>query len=74
MICVARDEGLANLNTIAERNADQTLSVEEIRDYLTQNIAFQMDEDMMKGLQLYFDLARKHKLIDDVSPLKFLRS
>ena len=68
----ARDEGLANLNDIAARNADQTLSAEEIRDYLTRNIAFQMDEDMMKGLQLYFDLARKHKLIDEMKHLKFI--
>src|SRR5467141_1160864 len=59
----ARDEGLANLNDIGERNADQTLSAEEIRDYLTQNIEFQMDEDMMKGLTLYFELASKYDLI-----------
>jgi len=69
----ARDEGLANLNDIAARNADQTLSAEEITDYLTRNIAFQMDEDMMKGLQLYFDLARKHGLIDLSKPLELMR-
>src|SRR6267142_3285090 len=67
----ARDEGLANLKDIAERNADQTLSAEEIRDYLTRNIAFQMDEDMMKGLQVYFELALKHGLIDETKPLEF---
>src|SRR6267142_6944046 len=65
-----RDEGLANLKDIAERNADQTLSAEEIRDYLTRNIAFQMDEDMMKGLQVYFELALKHGLIDETKPLE----
>ena len=68
----ARDEGLANLDDIAARNADQTLSPEEIKDYLTRNIAFQMDEDMMKGLQLFFDLARKHELIDEMKHLKFI--
>ena len=67
-----RDEGLANLKDIAERNADQTLSAEEIRGYLTRNIAFQMDEDMIKGLQLFFDLASKHELIDEMKHLKFI--
>src|SRR6267142_925645 len=67
----ARDEGLANLKDIAERNADQTLSAEEIRDYLTRNIAFQMVEDLMKGLHLYFDLARKHNLVQADRALEF---
>jgi chorismate dehydratase len=69
----ARDEGLANLDKIATQYGDQTLSVEEIRDYLTRNIAFQMDEDMIKGLQLYFDLARKHGLIDETKRLELMR-
>jgi chorismate dehydratase len=69
----ARDEGLANLDKIAEGYGDETLTSEAIRDYLTRNIAFQMDEDMMKGLELYFDLARKHELIEEVRPLDFVR-
>jgi chorismate dehydratase len=68
----ARDEGLANLDDIAARNEDQTLTPNEIRDYLTRNIAFQMDEDMMKGLELYFELAQKHGLIDDLKRLEFI--
>ena len=67
----ARDEGLESLDQIAARHADQTLTPEEIRDYLTRNIAFQMDEDMIKGLQLYFDLALKHELIECAKPLDF---
>ena len=69
----ARDEGLANLDQIAARPPNQTLTPEEIRDYLTRNIAFQMDEDMEKGLQLYFDLARKHRLVEEVRPLEFIK-
>jgi chorismate dehydratase len=68
----ARDEGLANLDQIAARQQDPTLTAAEIRDYLTRNIAFQMDEDMMKGLQLYFDLARKHGLIEQDRPLELI--
>src|SRR5437660_1721698 len=69
---VARDEGLANLDKIATQHGDQTLTAEEIKDYLTRNIAFQLDEDMMKGLQLFFDLAGKHKLTDETKHLKFI--
>jgi chorismate dehydratase len=67
----ARDEGLANLDQIAAGYEDKSLTPEEIQDYLTRNIAFQLDEDMMKGLQLYFDLALKHELIESAKPLDF---
>lgn len=68
----ARNEGLAHLDDIVAGNADQTLSPEAIKDYLTRNIAFQMDEELIKGLQLYFDLARKHELIELSKPLTFM--
>jgi chorismate dehydratase len=67
----ARDEGLANLDDIAQRQGDPTLSGDEISDYLTRNIVFQMDENMKKGLELYFELARKHKLIESAKPIEF---
>src|SRR6266849_7338713 len=51
----ARDEGLAHLNGIATSYADQTqLSEDEIRRYLTENILFSLDDEMRKGLKLYF--------------------
>jgi chorismate dehydratase len=69
----ARDEGLANLDSIATRDVDQIgLSRGEIKDYLTKNIAFQMDEDMKQGLRLYFELARKRNLIEQTKPLNFI--
>jgi chorismate dehydratase len=68
----ARDEGLANLDDIAARQGDQILTPEEINDYLRRNIAFQMDEDMMKGLKLYFELAEKHELTEQIQPLEFM--
>ena len=67
-----RDEGLANLDQIASGYEDQSLTPEEIQNYLTRNIAFQMDADMIKGLQLYFDLARQHKLIELSKPLALM--
>jgi len=69
----ARDEGLAHLDEIAASQGDQSLSPGEIKDYLIRNIAFQMDENMMKGMELYFDLARKHELIGEPRPLEFVR-
>lgn len=69
----ARDEGLTHLDEIAAGYEDKpALSFDEIKDYLTRNIAFQMDENMMKGLELYFELARRHGLTERVKPLEFM--
>lgn len=69
----ARDEGLANLNDIEKTYVEQIgLSSSEIRDYLTENIVFRVDEEMEKGLKLYFDLAAKHQLISQATPLEYL--
>jgi len=68
-----RDEGLAHLNEIAAGYEDQpTLSSEQIKDYLTSNIAFQLDDGMKKGLDLYFELARAHGLINDTKKVEFI--
>lgn len=68
-----RDEGLAHLDEIAARHEEQTgLSRGEIRDYLTLNIAFQMDDEMKKGLALYFELAQRHGLAETVRTLEFM--
>jgi chorismate dehydratase len=57
----ARDEGLAHLDDIAARYEDQLeLTRDEIKQYLTQNIAFKLDDEMKNGLNLFFELARKH--------------
>ena len=68
----ARDEGLAHLDDIAAENETLAgLSREEIRTYLTENIAFGVDEEMQKGLSLYFQLASEHNLIPQNKPLEF---
>ena len=69
----ARDQGLAHLDEIAAQYENEIgLSPTEIKDYLTLNIAFRMDEDMKKGLELYFELAEKHGLIDKARPTTFI--
>jgi hypothetical protein len=48
------------------------MRVDELRNYLTENIVFKVDEPMGKGLRLYFELAFKHGLIERVKPLNFI--
>lgn len=61
----ARDEGLAHLDEIAANYSSQLrLSPVEIKKYLTENIAYTIDDTMNRGMELYFTLAEKHKLID----------
>src|SRR5256714_1780918 len=69
----ARDEGLAHLDKIAAENETPVgLSREEIRTYLTENIAFRVDEEMEKGLNLYFELAQKHQLTSEPKSPNFI--
>lgn len=70
----ARDEGLAHLDEVAAGYRQLGLSNDEIRSYLTENIAFSMNQEMANGLELYFKLAEKHNLIDVAKPLNFVRA
>jgi hypothetical protein len=69
----ARDEGLQQIEGIVSQyENDVLLSREEIREYLTTNITFQIDESLEKGIRLYFELAWKHGLIEINKPLNFI--
>jgi chorismate dehydratase len=69
----ARDEGLEQIERIITQYESQVpLSREEIREYLTTNITFQVDESLEKGMRLYFELAKKHGLIEGNKPLRFI--
>ena len=71
----ARDEGLEHLDSIiAQTENCVPLSREEIREYLTDNISFGLDDSLEQGMQLYFELACKHELIENNRPLKFITS
>lgn len=68
----ARDEGLGSIAEIIDHYQERlSLSRAEILEYLTENISFTLDETMTQGLQLYFELACKHGLIEEVKPLRF---
>ncbi|MDT7542133.1 MAG: chorismate dehydratase [Acidobacteriota bacterium] len=67
----ARDEGLAHLGEIVADYAQQlSLPREELHDYLTGNVCFDLDDEMRAGLELYFALAYKHGLVEAVRPLR----
>jgi chorismate dehydratase len=69
----ARDEGVAHIENIVTEYKDKLpMPVGELRKYLTENIVFRVDDSMKKGLQLYFELAVKHRLIETVKPLRFI--
>lgn len=69
----ARDEGLARLEEIvAEYERELDLPRAELRSYLTENICFDLNEEMRAGLELFFQLAHRHKLTGGVRPLKML--
>jgi chorismate dehydratase len=71
----ARDEGLANLDRmIADYPHRLDLSRDETRQYLTNNIVFEIDEEMRKGLALYFDYAEKCNLINEKKPPELIAS
>ncbi|HEX8774734.1 MAG TPA: menaquinone biosynthesis protein [Pyrinomonadaceae bacterium] len=69
----ARDEGLERTDEIvAHYEPMLRLPVSELREYLLENISFELNEEMRAGLSLYFELARKHEIIPEVRPLKWL--
>jgi predicted solute-binding protein len=70
----ARDEGLQHLGEIiANYETEIALSRDDFQQYLTENISYQINENMQKGLRLYFELARKHGLTaENIKPLRFV--
>ncbi|PYS52470.1 MAG: hypothetical protein DMF68_01470 [Acidobacteria bacterium] len=69
----ARDEGLANIEEIAALYKDRVgLSFNDIRDYLLENISFELTEELRAGLELFYRLAHKHRIIPEVLPLKMI--
>jgi chorismate dehydratase len=72
-LAAARDEGLSRIPEIAMNYAGQIgLTVEQMADYLTNNIVYSIDGSMRRGMELYFQLAAKHGLIVENRPLEFL--
>lgn len=66
----ARDEGLTQIEEIVDAYKDSIPM--DLERYLTQNIVYRIDESMQRGLELYFELAHKHRLIERVKPLRYI--
>jgi chorismate dehydratase len=60
----ARDEGLEHLDEIAANYQHETgLGRADLLKYLSQNISYTSDDSMEKGMELFFNLARKNGLV-----------
>jgi chorismate dehydratase len=69
----SRDEGVAHVNEIAAEHAPRLgLSVEDVRIYLTENIDYTLDDENLKGLRLFYRLARELGLIESEKELRFV--
>ena len=66
----ARDEGVLAKPLIVEQYQKLLgLSRDSLQEYLDWNICFEVDAQLRRGLELYFQLAHKHGLLDQVRPL-----
>jgi chorismate dehydratase len=71
----ARDEGVENkLSIVSDYQELLGLSRESLKEYLDKNICFGLDNQMQQGLNLYYELAHKHGLIEVIKPLEMLDS
>jgi chorismate dehydratase len=67
----ARDEGVSHKSDIvAHYQKLLGLPSESLQHYLEDNISFNLDDELRRGLDLYFKLAHKHQLLNEVKPLK----
>ncbi len=69
----ARDEGLAHIEEIVS-NYETEISLEraDFYKYLTENISYSISENMQKGLSLFYELADKNGLIENLKTMKFI--
>ena len=70
----SRDHGLQHINEIADAWTGRlNLSTETIREYLTTNIDYSLDEDNLKGLQLFYRYAEECGVLPPAPELRFLQ-
>jgi chorismate dehydratase len=68
----AKREGVAHTADLADMYAASLgLPREGLVSYLTENISYDLEDESLRGLSLYYDLARECALIDDVRKLEF---
>jgi chorismate dehydratase len=68
----ARDEGLKHIDEIAANYSHLGITAADMREYLSENISYTLDDSMRRGMELYFDLAEKTGLIERNRPLEYI--
>ena len=69
----ARREGLESVDEItADYEKMLGLPQSELREYLLENISFELDAEMRAGLSLFYELAYRHKVIPEMRPLRMM--
>ena len=70
----ARDEGISRIDEIVSNYLpDIKISEEDFRTYLSKNISYRTDEELERGMELFFDLAKKHRLCENVRELDYAK-
>ncbi len=68
----SRRQGLAHVDLIAETYSERLgLRADEIKTYLRLHLDYSLDEENLKGLTTFFELARQEDLIDSIDPIRF---
>jgi chorismate dehydratase len=71
----SRDHGLEHIPEIAKAWAPRlNMKQEAIREYLTSNIDYSLDEDNLKGLKLFFRYAAEYNVLPQAPELQFVSS
>jgi len=69
----AKVEGLAHAERLAEIYGERLgLASSDLFSYLTENISYDLDEECLRGLRLYYELAYQCGLIAEPRDLVFL--
>lgn len=70
----ARDEGLSRIDEIVSNYLpDIRISDGDFRNYLSQDISYTIDDQLQSGMELYFDLAKKNRLCENIRALIYTR-
>jgi chorismate dehydratase len=68
----AKREGIAHTDQIAREYSERLgLAKSDLVKYLTENISYDLDEESLQGLRLYYELARDCGLIEEARELVF---
>jgi chorismate dehydratase len=69
----SRDHGLRNIPEIVNKwSVALRLPESLVRDYLTDNVDYSLDEENLEGLQLFFRYAEECKVLPNAPTVQFL--